>query len=212
MVLRNAKVGIGIGMAEPSQSLQVGGNVAVDGTLRVDGKTIDLAAWDTREDANTGQIKYRVHTTNALELLGGRPTGAGSRRIKAWAEGGFEVEGFVTLKGEPVPRTRGAAVRIVWGSVYSSGAKWAGEGFSVGRYGNNAGVFSITFDVAFSARPTVVVTQHFPNDNDGSDSWGSTRDNAIVSRVASTWAQVVTGDGSGDRTWRSFEFIAIGPV
>lgn len=212
VVLRNGKVGIGIGTAEPSQMLQVGGNVEIDGTLRVDGKTIDLAAWDTREDANSGQIKYRVHTSNALELLGGRPTGAGSRRIKAWAEGGFDIEGFVTVYGDPVPRTRGSSVRIVWGAVYSSGAKWVGDGFSVGRYGNNAGVFSITFDVAFSSRPTVIASQHYPNDNDGSDSWGDTRDNAIVARVFNSWCQVVTGSGSGDRTWRSFEFIAIGPV
>ncbi|MCB9527187.1 MAG: hypothetical protein H6701_02150 [Myxococcales bacterium] len=212
MVLRNGKVGIGIGDAEPTQTLQVGGHAQVDGWLRLNGKVIDLSNWDTSAQSNCGQIKYRVHTDDSLELLGARPTGSDGRRIKAWAEGGFEVVGHITIGGQPVARSVNSSVRIVWGAVKSNGTKWCGEGFTSSVYQGNSGVFQIDFTPDFSARPCVIAVQHYPNDDDGSNSWGNTRDNAIVSRVYNSWAQIVTGNGDGNRTARSFEFIAIGPA
>ncbi|MEZ4431497.1 MAG: hypothetical protein R3F65_03730 [bacterium] len=212
VVLNNGKVGIGIGDAEPTLTLQVGGHAQVDGWLRLNGQVIDLSNWDTSAQSNCGQIKYRVHTSDSLELLGGRPTGSDGRRIKAWAEGGFEVVGFITIGGQPVARSMNSSVRIVWGAVKSNGTKWCGEGFSSSIYNGNTGVYQIDFSPHFSARPCVIATQHYPTDNDGSNDWGNTRDNAIVSRVYNGWAQVVTGNGDGDRKNRSFEFIAIGPA
>ena len=61
-----------------------------------------------------------------------------------------------------------------------------------------------------SSRPCIVVTQHYPNDVDNSNSFGNTKDNAIVARVDKSWAIIVTGESDGDRRYRSFEFIAIG--
>ena len=104
----------------------------------------------------------------------------------------------------------------VWGKVKSDGTKWAGQGFTCWQYSVSGsaktGVYQINFDVSFSSEPCVIATQHYPTDSNSSNSWGNTRDNAMVARVYNNWCQIVTGDGDGDRKWRSFHFIAIGPV
>lgn len=208
---------VGINEVEPAYSLDVSGTMRATGNVRVDG-VIDLGAKHAGRETNAGMIKYHVHSNDSLEIIGAGTNGS-NRRVRIWTEGGMIVHGWaqydggVKLHGSDFALgTRGTNCRAVWGTVKSNGAKWTGEGFSCERYGGHGGVFRIYFDVHFRNRPTVVVTQHYPNDTDGSDGWGNTGDNAIVSRVYKNWFQCVTGDGNGNRTWRSFEFIAIGRV
>ncbi len=208
---------VGINETDPAYSLDVSGTIRATANVRVDG-VIDLGAKHAGRETNAGMIKYHVHSNDSLEFIGAG-TSSSNRRVRIWSEGGMIVHGWaqydggVKLHGSDFALgTRGTNCRAVWGAVKSNGAKWTGEGFSCERYGGHGGVFRIYFDVHFKNRPTVVVTQHYPNNSDGSDGWGNTKDNAIVSRVYKNWFQCVTGDGDGNRTWRSFEFIAIGRV
>ena len=90
---------------------------------------------------------------------------APARRIRAWAEGGFEVTGVVSLYGEPVTRTVTTATRVIWGSVYSNGSKWCGDGFTCSATGTE-GIFQINFNPDFTSRPCVLAVQHYPVDSD----------------------------------------------
>jgi cytochrome c-type biogenesis protein CcmE len=104
--------------------------------------------------------------------------------------------------------TTGAAerLRIVRGTVNGSGGIETGSGFSISKSGV---LWKITFDTAFAAAPTLVVTQQFP-DNNSATGDGNTRDNAVVVAVKSGEAYIKTGNGDGDQSWRRFHFIAIG--
>ena len=211
VTLKNAKVGIQV--SDPTHTLDVNGYTYLRNHTRLDG-LLDLGAKHSGRETNAGKVAYNHFRagSNRLELVGGG-TGGHDRSIEVWAEGGMHVNSHrLNLYGEPVMRSYNRPVRVVWGTVTSGGSVWTGDGFSSSRYGGHGGVFQVHFTKHFSARPTVIAVQHYPNDNDGSDGWGNTKDNCIVSRCYTNWFQVVTGNGDGNREWRSFEFIAIGPV
>lgn len=210
---------VGINETAPTSSLHVSGGTHITGGLRVDGSEIDLGAKDANREANAGKIGYKRFSNDALDIVGGGGPNDANRKIRMWSEAGLELRGWARFTGGLALHTyeyavsgRDTNLRVIWGAVKSNGTAWTGTGFSCSHYGGHVGVFQINFDVNFSGRPCVVATQHYPNDADDSNGWGNTRDNAIVSRVTNSWCQIVTGNGDGNRTWRSFEFIAIGRV
>ncbi len=211
---------VGINHNNPSHSLTVGGATYITGNTRIDGD-LDLGAADANREANAGKICYKTHSDDALEIIGGGGPNSSNRRVRVWAENGLVVHGWMHSKGDlrlhdnsnnKAICSWSASTRVIWGAVKSDGSRWCGEGFTCERYGNHAGAFIIRFNPKFSSRPAAVVTQHYPNNNDSSNSFGNTRDNAVVARTSKDWVIVVTGDGDGDRTHRSFEFIVIGRV
>lgn len=97
-------------------------------------------------------------------------------------------------------------LKIIRGTVSAAGAVVAGSGYSVGKTGN---CWVVTYAIPFSGEVTVVATQQYPNDNDH-DNTGDTRDNAVIVASLKTEVWIKTGNGSGDRDWRRFHFIAMG--
>ena len=99
-------------------------------------------------------------------------------------------------------------LQMIRGTVESNGTALPGtgfKGFTVTR--NSTGVYTITFDPAFSFVPTVVATQEYPSDF---GSGGDTRDNAVVVGVDKTKCKIKCGDNEGKSSDRRFHFIAIG--
>ncbi|MCA9539033.1 MAG: hypothetical protein KC620_09090 [Myxococcales bacterium] len=165
----------------------------------------------TGNDAN--DILVLKQNDSDVITLRSRRTGIGTSNPEAL----LHVNGDIKISSNDwAVRAPGDQVRVVWGKVKSDGTKWAGQGFTCWQYSVSGsaktGVYQINFDVSFSSEPCVIATQHYPTDSNSSNSWGNTRDNAMVARVYNNWCQIVTGDGDGDRKWRSFHFIAIGPV
>lgn len=106
-----------------------------------------------------------------------------------------------TLGGKQAVVAEGSQVRVVWGIVAANGNTIAGSGFSLER--NNDRTYTwIKFDAPFAGTPCVFAQQT------GS---GSTLDNALVDDLAPDKFSVMTGNGNGNREWRPFCFIAIGP-
>lgn len=211
---------VGINHTNPSHSLTVSGATYITGYTRIDGD-LDLGAGDANREANAGKICYKTHSSDALEIIGGGGPNSSNRRVRVWSENGFVVHGWMHSKGDlrlhdnsnnKAMCSHSNSTRAIWGAVKSNGTRWCGSGFTCERYGDHTGAFIIRFNPKFSSRPAVVVTQHYPTDNDSSNSFGNTKDNAIVARTSKDWVIVVTGESDGDRKYRSFEFIAIGPV
>jgi hypothetical protein len=96
----------------------------------------------------------------------------------------------------------GPRVRVVWGVVNSDGTIVAGSGFSAEHNADRKYTW-IRFDTSFASTPCVVAQQL------GS---GNTKDNALVDDLAADKFSVMTGDADGERTFRWFSFIAIGPI
>jgi len=114
--------------------------------------------------------------------------------------------GNLISNGKHVVTGAAERLRIVRGTVNASGGIEGGSGFSVSKSG---ALWKITFDAAFAAAPTLVVTQQYPDNNSASGD-GNTRDNAVIVAVNKSEAYVKTGNGEGDQSWRRFHFIAIG--
>ncbi|MEZ4434302.1 MAG: hypothetical protein R3F65_18000 [bacterium] len=207
VTLYNTKVGVGV--SEPSYKLQVAGDLYNTGDHRIDG-LIDLGAKDGEREANSGKIAYANFNGGARELqLVGAGTASNNRVIRLWSEGGLRVQGTIYANDKPAVVSQNNPVRVIWGAVKSDGSLWTGDGFTCARTGTT-GIFKVDFAQNYSARPCGVATQRYPIDNDNADNWGNTLDNAVVARVTSSYCYVKTGDGNGNGTWRSFEFIAIG--
>ncbi len=200
---------VGIGVSEPTWKLQVAGSTYNTGNHRIDG-LIDLGAKDDGREANSGKIAYAHFNSGARELqLVGAGTAGNNRVIRLWSEAGLRVQGTVYAWDKPAVVSQNDPVRVIWGAVKSDGSKWTGDGFRCWRTGTG-GIYQVDFDQHYSARPCVVVTQRYPIDNDSATNWGDTRDNAVVARVTTSYCYVKTGDGNGNASWRSFEFIVIG--
>lgn len=218
LTVKDGKVGVNAN--DPSHSLTVGGASYLNGDLRLDG-LMDLGAKDGDREGNAGKIGYKHFSSDALDIVGGGGPNAGNRKVRIWSEAGLVLSGWAQFSGGLALHNNGnnhavcawaSGTRIIWGAVKSDGSKWTGEGFTCERYNDHRGVFIIRFNPKFSSRPAVVASQHYPTDNDGSNSWGNTKDNAVVARTSKDWVIIATGEGDGDRQYRSFEFIAIGRV
>ena len=102
------------------------------------------------------------------------------------------------------PTSEGGSLRLVRGTVRENGEIRLGKDFSVVKEGE--GKYIINFTPAFLHAPTVVVTQHYRKDGWG----GDTKDNCVVTFTSENEAHVICGNSSGNKTDRSFEFIAVG--
>lgn len=99
-------------------------------------------------------------------------------------------------------------LQMIRGTVQADGTVSVGRGFTVVR--DSTGLYTITFSSAFSAEPTVVATQQYPNHNDFNLTSGDTKDNAIVVGVSTTKCLIKCGRADGIADDRRFHFIAIG--
>ncbi|WP_017718387.1 hypothetical protein [Kamptonema formosum] len=115
--------------------------------------------------------------------------------------GNLKVNGYYAAVGSEV-------LRIIRGAVRPSGGIDSGSGFTVSKV--STGVYDINFTASFSAKPTVVVTQHYPDADDFTSTGADTRDNAVVIAVSTSKCRLKCGDGNGGAADRRFEFIAIG--
>lgn len=93
------------------------------------------------------------------------------------------------------------------GSIKPNGEILAGKGFKVVH--EETGIYTILFNEDFPSRPTVVVTQHYPADDNFASDGGNTRDNAVIVAVQHDRFKIKTGDGDGKVSDRAFEFIAV---
>ncbi len=121
------------------------------------------------------------------------------------------VASALLVQGRHTVVSEGTRVRVVWGIVADNGNIIAGSGFKARR---ERDFTWITIDnPAFTGVPCVIVQQL------GS---GNTKDNALVDDLESYLNvdkpdfyhsfSVMTGNGDGNRDWRRFAFIAIGPI
>lgn len=101
-------------------------------------------------------------------------------------------------------------LRVIRGSLYANGDIKAGSGFRVVK--EETGIYVVLFDFSFAGRPTVVVTQNYPGNDNISNDGGSTLDNAVVVAVKLDRMKFKTGNGGGNVEDRASEFIVIGPV
>jgi hypothetical protein len=123
----------------------------------------------------------------------------------------LDVRGHVRLHTDGTLFAPGGVenLRIVRGTVQANGTIAVGIGFSVSSVSPiGPGLYDITFDQPFSARPSASVTQVFPGN---SEQGGDTRDNAVLVVIDATRIRVKTGNSVGDATDRDFTFVVIGP-
>lgn len=99
-------------------------------------------------------------------------------------------------------------LRIIRGTVNADGTVKCGKGF--GSSLMQTGTYEVYFFQDFPTRPTVVVSQNYPGNDDFNSNGGNTRDNAVVVAVLNNKFKIATGNHLGDRDNRAFEFIAVG--
>lgn len=156
---------------------------------------LDTGSW---QDAN---IRYHGSENSATFGFHGQS----SKKVNVVIDGNITANNIAQTEEQ---------LRMIRGTVKADGSKLEGSGFTVTR--DRTGVYDVTFSTAFTDRPTVVVSQQFPDDNHTSggkisDTGGNTRDNALVVGVTNSMVRIKTGDGDGDASNRRFHFIAIGP-
>ena len=201
---------VGVGTAEPMHRLDVNGRMHLDrGVIQRGGdaitNTTDLGLY-SRIEGNWIRI-----VTNDAPIKFFTDDGIGSS-----AKLTINTDGTVSagsLNANNIIQTA-EKLRTIRGTVKADGSKLEGAGFSVSR--PHTGTYDVTFSSAFSDRPTVVVSQQHPDDNNTSsgkisDRGGNTRDNATVVGVTNSMVRIKTGNGDGDASNRRFHFIAIGP-
>jgi hypothetical protein len=125
--------------------------------------------------------------------VGGNLTTGGSVTV-----GGALNTNTVTVAGKSVPNAE-ENLRIIRGTVSSTGAILVGSGFTVTKPLATGNVFTINFSTAFSASPTVTTA--------GISSGTAT---ATVFQILNSSVEIITSiAGTGSAT--NFNFIAIGP-
>ncbi|APR79296.1 Flagellar hook-length control protein FliK [Minicystis rosea] len=123
------------------------------------------------------------------------------------AKPGLYVDGEVMVRGTGrAVACNEESLRTLRGVIGPSGAVLSGAGFTVTK--PLTGVYDVTFNVAFSSMPTVVVTQMY--NGDLGYSAGNTLDNAVVVGVSITKARFKIGDAGGNGADRHFHFIVVG--
>ncbi len=100
------------------------------------------------------------------------------------------------------------ALKGIRGSVRADGRILSGgKHFRVVH--EEKGLYQILFNESFSTRPTVVVTQHFPDEDNLNNDGGDTKDNAVIIAICKDRFKVKTGNDKGQASDRAFEFIAV---
>jgi hypothetical protein len=94
---------------------------------------------------------------------------------------------------------------MIRGSVNANGTIAAGSGFSVTR--TNAGNYTVTFSVPFSAEPTVTLTTY----GDSAAGFNGVTLSGTVAKTTSQFGVNTADPGSNYYKDLKFEFIAIGP-
>jgi hypothetical protein len=173
---------VGTGTAEPKNPLSVSGGAAI-GSGYAD-KTAPDNGLLVEGNVGIGTSDPKME----LQVIG--DIGLGSKEASLYAPGGFEN------------------LNLIRGTVAPDGGILGGQGYSVDHTG--PGLYNITFRPAFSAKPTVVVTQQFPNEDNFSSVGGAVTDNCVVVAVSNTCCRIKTGN-SERAADRRFHFVAIGP-
>jgi hypothetical protein len=225
---------VGIGTTTPVSKLEVAGDVALEkaapGTARVLPADATMfwndGTW-LRLNQNLDYTKpiFGVHTPGLFASGSLNVGGAGGwgdpSPGNVWVTGNvgigtttplerLDVRGHVRLHTDGSLFAPGGVenLRIVRGTVQSNGTIAAGSGFSVSPI--ESGLYEITFNQSFSARPSASVTQVFP-DLDDFGTGGDTRDNAVLVGINANRIRVKTGDSDGGARNRDFTFVVIGP-
>ncbi|MCX6316619.1 MAG: hypothetical protein NTW29_04975 [Bacteroidetes bacterium] len=80
---------VGIGTANPTARLHVGGNLKIDSVY-----TLEFGAGISGKEINAGKIGYQVFSPTGLDIVGAG-TAQTNRRITFWAEGGSVFKGDI---------------------------------------------------------------------------------------------------------------------
>lgn len=97
---------------------------------------------------------------------------------------------------------------IISGVVDPHGKPFSGSGYRVDK--TDQGVFTLLFDIPFSAVPGASATQIYPWPLNRESKGGSPLDNAVIAYVSNDRVRIVTGDSKGDRQDRAFAFVVVG--
>ncbi|HEX5871577.1 MAG TPA: hypothetical protein VFY65_14220, partial [Longimicrobium sp.] len=202
---------VGIGVNAPRERLEVAGAIRVGSggnPLQIGGA--GHTGFVNLELANA-EISNDTRDYKTLMILGNRSAGIG-RRVSVWdrleVNGTLAVTGDVSLAGGLVAPGAPEGTRVLRGSVKANGDLEGGVGFTVKRVGT--GMYDITFATAFTARPSGVATQVYPNFDDFGTG-GDTRDNAVIVGLNASRMRIKTGGGDGGASDRCFCFVVFGP-
>ena len=175
-------------------------------------------------DASAGNTRFEVYSTlvNATSNWVSRLfVNGNSGDVGIAANGGsvgvgtylpaakLDVRGDIKfgVNGTSSPIAAPISVRAIWGTVSDGGGKLNGEGFTVVHQGD--GRYRVTFDIAFSSPPTVVVTNVFGNVTVDAGTNVKPHENAVLDQVLVDRALIATADDQGTLADRGFCFIAI---
>ena len=208
-----------------ADSVQVNGDVLADGTVSANALSANSAAINGALTANSARVTGALNAgsaavtgalTAASAVLSGGLTAAtatlqapvGTSASAALlsvrspdANERLRVEqNGVTIFGKAVPVAEETGLRIVRGTVNSSGVVTSGAGFTASRLGT--ATIRFTFNNAFSGVPSVVVTQA-PG--------GASTDAVTVAAVSATEFTTLSGVRNIGFFDNPISFIAIGP-
>lgn len=186
------------------------GSLTVSGALTIRGNVELMGTLSQLDVAERSEVRLRCsdlrlgHSSRSGKL--GRAFVDGADRLVINYGGDWklvEIESPLHIQGRRAAVAEGREQpRIVWGMVDGNGAIVAGEGFTTERPPGKVWTW-IRFTVPFRSRPAVFGQQL------GS---GKTTDNTLLDDVNEREFSVMTGNANGDREWRPFCFLAIGPI
>jgi hypothetical protein len=189
--------------AKPAVTIEMD---AIDGSPRFE-------VFATPPGVNTSwrsRLKVAGHTGDVLMGMSGGSLGIGTITPAARIDvvGDIQASGNVRMGGL-FAAGADQAVRLIWGVVDSNGNRVGGTGFTMTR--TTPGRYLITFDVAFSAQPTVVASRVYGDPGIDAGSTVAAGETAVVDLVMPNQAIVATAAVSGALADGGFTFIAIGP-
>jgi hypothetical protein len=206
---------LGVGTTTPAAKIHVqGGGIRWSNNSELvddQGGSIELGG--NRLTAGTGSPYIDFHFKGKIQDFNARIINDGDGQLTAQALGTpvtLAVKGEVKIAPDASLFSSGGVepLRMLRGTVDSSGLVLSGAGFTVNHVGS--GMYEVNFNAPFSGLPSASVTQIYPN-KDGFGAHGITTDNAVINGINATKFGVVTGDSHGDVQDRSFTFIVLGP-
>lgn len=192
-----------------------GTTYGVTGTVASTAGIAVLAQANAASGTTTGLLAKVLSTTGvalvADNAVGGKVLSARNNGVEKFSVGGdgnvkLASGGKITFPDSSV-QSRASNVsgpetlRILRGTVNTSGSILAGSGFTVTR--NGAGDFTITYSTAFSGQPSVVATAAVVSP--------AAITAIILSSALTTSARIGLVNAAGTAQDAAFEFIAIGP-